>query len=554
MNTKLYLLITLCFSTLMISAQKHKEWVLQIPDTTELSAVKGVYADRTDRRENVFYVAGQGMQALKENDIDFRILLHPNQETDKNLVQNSKTNLSFPLENYPTYPQYDSIMAAFAQNYPSICVLDTFAVLPSGKHLLMLIIDDQPNVKEKEPEFLYTSTMHGDETGGYIMLLNLIDTLLENYGKVPRITQLVNDVKICINPLANPDGLYAGNDFLVSGATRTNANGVDLNRNFPDPENGQHPDGLSWQQETKAFMALADSMNFTMSSNIHSGAELVNYPWDTWDHTHANEAWWIDVSKEYADTAQAYSPSGYFSSYQFPQGYTNGYSWYSISGGRQDYMNYFHSCREMTLEIVDQKILPVNELQNLWNANKRSLLNYIARAAYGVSGIVTDTLTGDPIKAKVYVDNIDCDKSFVYSNKSDGYYHRYFAGGNYELSFSATGYETKKVPVAISAFQNQNLNVKLVPDDISIKNHKGRLFNVFPNPASDDAHIELNENLLLPDLKIHVYNSEGKLVKTVEWPSQSRQVQISTEDLPPGIYFLQMHGNEASSFEKLIIE
>ena len=538
----------------MLSAQKHQEWLVQISDSSGLNEVRGVYYDRTDNRRNVYYVAQQGLQALKEKDIAFKVLQHPNQIIDKNAGLYQKNNLSFPLVTYPTYPQYDSLMAAYAQNYPSICALDTFAVLPSGKNLLMLIIDDQPDMEEKEAEFFYTSTIHGDETGGYIMLLNLIDTLLKNYGKVPRITQLVDDIKICINPLANPDGLYAGNDFSVAGATRTNANGVDLNRNFPDPEDGQHPDGFSWQQETKAFMALADSMNFTMSSNIHSGAELVNYPWDTWDHTHANDAWWIYVSKEYADTAQAYSPTGYFSSFQFPQGYTNGYAWYSISGGRQDYMNYFHSCREMTLEIVDQKILPVNELLNLWNANKRSFLNYIARAAYGISGTVTDTLTGDPLKAKVYVDNFDLDSSHVYSNNSDGYYHRYFSGGNYELSFSATGYETKKIPVSIATFQNQNLNVKLAPKDISIDNKNELSFNVYPNPVKNEFYIAFDKNQFSTNYQIRLYNSRGEIVQSTECPSEKEKLQISTADLPSGFYFIQIQNYGINHFHKLIIE
>lgn len=546
--------MALCFSTLMLSAQKHEEWLVQIPDSSGLNEVRGVYYDRTDKRKNVYYVGKQGLQDLKDKNIAFKVLQHPNQIIDKNAGRYQKNNLLFPLETYPSYPQYDSLMAAYAQNYPSICALDTFAVLPSGKNLLMLIIDDQPDTKEKEPEFFYTSTMHGDETGGYIMLLNLIDTLLKNYGKVPRITQLVDDIKICINPLANPDGLYAGNDFSIAGATRTNANGVDLNRNFPDPEEGQHPDGFNWQPETKAFMDLADSMNFTMSSNLHSGAELVNYPWDTWGHIHPNEDWWVEVSKEYADTAQTYSPTGYFSSFQFPEGYTNGYAWYSISGGRQDYMNYFHSCREMTLEIAEQKVLPVSELLPMWNANKRSLLNYMARARYGVSGTVTDSLTGDPLKAKVYVNNFDVDSSHVYSRVFDGYYHRYFSAGNYELIFSASGYETKKMPVSIAPFQNQNVDVKLAPKDISIEDQQETSFNIYPNPATDEFYININKNGFIGNLQIRIYNSKGEMIRADKRFPKQGEIQVLTTDLPSGVYLVQIQDNHTSYIQKLIIE
>ncbi len=186
--------------------------------------------------------------------------------------------------------------------------------------------------------------MHGDETTGYILLLRLIDHLLSNYGADTELTSLINNTEIWINPLANPDGTYASGNHTVFGATRGNANLVNLNRNYPDPEDGQHPDGNTWQVETLAFMDLAEEQNFALAANTHGGAEVVNYPWDTWSRLAADDDWWQMVAHEYADTAQYYSPSGYFNG--FNDGITNGYAWYSISGGRQDYMNYFHHCRE----------------------------------------------------------------------------------------------------------------------------------------------------------------------------------------------------------------
>ena len=85
----------------------------------------------------------------------------------------------------------------------------------------------------------------------------------------------MNGLDIWINPLANPDGCYHGGNSSVSGATRYNANSVDLNRNFADPDDGPHPDGNSYQPETNIFMAFADTMHFTMSANFHGGAELM---------------------------------------------------------------------------------------------------------------------------------------------------------------------------------------------------------------------------------------------------------------------------------------
>ncbi len=139
-------------------------------------------------------------------------------------------------DKYPTYTQYDSIMQSFNTLYPTLCDLDTIGTSVNGKLVLVLKISDNPDSNEDEPEVFYSSTMHGDETGGFILMLRLADYLLKNYNTDARLRTLVNNLEIWINPLANPDGTYRSGDVVSSTtSTRYNANGVDLNRNFPDP-------------------------------------------------------------------------------------------------------------------------------------------------------------------------------------------------------------------------------------------------------------------------------------------------------------------------------
>ena len=83
----------------------------------------------------------------------------------------------------------------------------------------------------KKPRVLYTSTMHGDETTGYVVLLRLIDHLLSNYESDPRIKNILDKTEVWICPLTNPDGAYRAGNHTVQGATRYNANNVNLNRN-----------------------------------------------------------------------------------------------------------------------------------------------------------------------------------------------------------------------------------------------------------------------------------------------------------------------------------
>jgi PKD repeat protein len=321
-------------------------------------------------------------------------------------------------------------------------------------------ISDNINTDEDEPEFLYVSSLHGDETTGYPSMLHLIDYLLSNYGSNQRVTNMVNNMEIYINPLANPDGTYHGGNASVNGATRYNGNNVDLNRNFPDPQNGPHPDGESWQPETVASMNFASTHHINMSANFHGGAEVVNYPWDTWPRLHADNSWCYYISREYADTVHANSPTGYM--IFMNNGITNGYAWYEVDGGHQDYMTYFHHDRECTIELSDTKLIPANQLLSYWNYNYRSFLNYMEQSLYGVRGIVTDSVTGEPLQAKVLIIGHDIDSSHVYANLPVGDYHRLIKAGEYVFTFSAPGYQTKTISnVTVSDKNTTWLNVQL---------------------------------------------------------------------------------------------
>ncbi|MEE2931145.1 MAG: M14 family zinc carboxypeptidase [Bacteroidota bacterium] len=371
---------------------------------------------------------------------------------------NSKNNWDY----YPTYNEYTEMMQAFADSFPDICKLHSLGTLNSGREILIVQISDNVGVKENEPSFLYTSSMHGDELAGYVLTLRLIHTILNGYDVDNRLTNLVNEIDIWINPLANPDGAYAGGNQNVWSATRYNANWVDLNRNYPDPQDGPHPDGNAWQKETELFMGLADTVNFTIAANMHGGVEVCNYPWDTWSPLTADNDWWEHVATEYADSCQANSGWGYFN--YLNDGITNGHDWYEVDGGRQDYMNYFKHCREFTLELSDDKTPNPNDLPTLWDANYASLINYMEQSLYGLRGIVTDSITEEPLKAKVEIIMHDVDSSHIYSSMPIGNYHRYLYQGNYNITFSKFGYESKTINATILNHSASIEDIQLVPD------------------------------------------------------------------------------------------
>lgn len=362
---------------------------------------------------------------------------------------------------YPTYDEYLQLMQKFEDDYPQLCQLVEIGESEQGRKLLALKISDNVQQKEAEPEFFYSSTMHGDELVGYMLMLRLAHHLLSSYGTDPRLTMLVQNIEIWINPNANPDGTYHGGNNTVFNSVRRNANGYDLNRNFPDPWLGLTPNG-PWQAETRAMMDFMGQHNFVLSANLHSGIEVANYPWDGIYSKHDDENWFIYVCRQYADTAQKYSYNGYFTSRN--NGITNGADWYTIEGGRQDYMAYYLSGREVTLELDYTMNTPESELHAHWDYNVRSLLNYMEQCLFGIRGITTDT-DGNPLRAKIEIlSHEPADSTRIYSEKTHGNYHRLIEQGNHDLLFTYEGDTVKVFGVPVKYQETRYLDI-IIPSN-----------------------------------------------------------------------------------------
>lgn len=121
---------------------------------------------------------------------------------------------------------------------------------------------------------IYTGAIHGDETSTRSLMMRWIDELEVNAQNIPA------DRTIVVVPLLNPDGFAAGK--------RTNANNVDLNRNFnvsdwkkdittvtnkPFPGGGG-PEPMS-EPETKALAGLVSRLRPRLVLSYHSVGGIV---------------------------------------------------------------------------------------------------------------------------------------------------------------------------------------------------------------------------------------------------------------------------------------
>ena len=335
----------------------------------------------------------------------------------------------YTWDKYPTYDVYVAMMQQFADRFPELCRLDTIGMSIQGRLILSLAITGSEDNDLYRPEFLYSSTMHGDEVTGFYLMLRLCDTLLRSYGTSADITRLLNSTRIYINPLSNPDGTYHGGDSTVARAWRYNANRVDLNRNYPDPFGTDPLDTM--QPENKAMIEYVEQHNFRLSANLHGGSEVMNFPWDSYtSYEMLNEYadWWKAVSKRFVDTCRLVDSQRFRSVNS--NGYIVGGDWYVISNGRQDYFNYYHNMREITMELSTAKTLSTTRLDHYWKCQSHALINYIKEIHHLDDSVIVHTAQPEahykvypnPTRGEVFVETLQGIHRYDLADRPAGIY------------------------------------------------------------------------------------------------------------------------------------
>jgi hypothetical protein len=526
--------------------------------------------DNVINYEVIAYANINEMEIFKKYNIDFEVMVPPSLQFPVKM-SNNIDEITNDWNVYPTYDAYVTMMNAFATNYPNTCRIVNIGTTVNGRALLFAVISDSVNYRKPKPRFQYSSSIHGDETTGYMCMLRLIDTLLSGNGSNSQITNLVKNVEIWINPLANPDGTYYGGNSSVNSARRYNYNGYDLNRNFPDFTGGPTPGGTR-QIETTEYMNFFNQYSFTLSMNFHGGAQVINYPWDGVAPHHPDNDWYLNISKRWVDTVHTVNSSymtDLLSTDPNIPGITNGYAWYYVYGGRQDYMTFFCGGREVTAEISSTKLLPQAQLPTYYGYNIKSFLNYIKECLYGVRGIVTDSVTGLPLKAKVRVTGYEYinDSTSVLSDSTCGDYHRMLNTGTYTFTFSAPNHYSKTISGVYSKMDSTTiLNVKLRPISTGITGNETSehylLSQNYPNPFNPTTNIKYQiANNSLVTLK--VYDILGKEITTLvnefqkagSYETQFSINSLKGKQLSSGIYFYKLtcHGESDFSDVKSMI-
>jgi hypothetical protein len=117
--------------------------------------------------------------------------------------------------------------------------------------------------------------IHGDEKTGAFACLRVAELLIDFYRSSSSWNTKLTECKVIIIPVLNPDGFVRPN--------RYNANGVDLNRNFPHKGNASEP-------ETRALMNLMGNYTPTIYINMQEG--WAYQPLSLWFGMYENEPYY----------------------------------------------------------------------------------------------------------------------------------------------------------------------------------------------------------------------------------------------------------------------
>jgi len=293
---------------------------------------------------------------------------------------------------YPSYEENTQKLQDYAKKYSKIMKLFSIGKSVKGKELWVMKISNNPEVDQIKPEFKYISSMHGDEITGRELTIRFIEEVGEKYGKDSEITNLVNNTEIFIMPSMNPDG--------SERKQRGNANGIDLNRNFPQLGSSDGASMSGRQIEVQHVMKFQAERKFALSANFHGGTVVANYPWDSTYDRHPQDAFVQELSLVYADLSPEMKHSR-----EFAGGITNGADWYVVRGGMQDWSSYFYNDLQITLEVSHQKWPSYNEIPNFYRDNRLSMIAFMNQVHRGagfkfkradVSGVV-EVLQTSPV-------------------------------------------------------------------------------------------------------------------------------------------------------------
>lgn len=240
-------------------------------------------------------------------------------------------------------------MLELPERYPGLIRADVIGQSVEGRPLVALHMTNFDDARPK-PTVGLMGGIHGDEIGNGPWGLAVLRDVLEGYGKDPAATAALNSREFRSIPFANPDGRARAELGYLTGRNedlffRTNARGVDLNRNFPfhhgatNARRGSAGPLPASEPETRAFVDYWEANLPRVFADVHSEGRKVLIPFGHTTDAPKDDAG-LRLIAEGIGARNGYRAA---SSSRFTKGGTSGTS--------KDWMYGVHDVPSFTLEV-----------------------------------------------------------------------------------------------------------------------------------------------------------------------------------------------------------
>lgn len=376
-----------------------------------------------------------------------------------------------------TYARMVSEIQALEAAHPQVVrITEHTNATHEGRTIYEIKLSDNVDVEEDEPTVFFLGVHHGGEMIGCDIIMFWMTETLAGYGSDPVKTGWIDDHEIRVIVIGNPDGwmnnetgITSGwrknkRDNNASGSFETNADGVDINRNFdfgwllngsgnPASSIYRGPSPAS-EPEAQVCQNLLLANKPVLAVSWHMSGEIVYMPWTINGANTPDHPAYFDFAKSIGDAIPRQSGVG-----TYPPVVETRYGgfiddWiYGVTGG---------FC--VTPEVSwSQGSVPISTVI----ANNQNAYPVVFQRIAGpqITGLVTDAVSGTPLAARVQILEINTfELPARTSDASHGRYRWLTLPGTYSLRVSRVGYHARTASsIVVTGAGPTRIDIPLVP-------------------------------------------------------------------------------------------
>lgn len=135
-----------------------------------------------------------------------------------------KIEVPLRFDHYYTYDQVNEAIKKLHKAYPGLTETEVVGQSDEGRDIWMIrVCNPKTGTHQEKPALYLDGNIHGNEIQASEVCLYFLDYVLRNYGKIDKVTDMVDRITIYSIPSVNVDGRY---HFFADGNTSSSNRGL----------------------------------------------------------------------------------------------------------------------------------------------------------------------------------------------------------------------------------------------------------------------------------------------------------------------------------------